>query len=35
MNDATRMGDVKTLQAPCLNSEAVLRSVLVLLTMFH
>ena len=28
-NDATQMGDVKTLLAPCLNWEAVLRSVLV------
>ena len=35
MNKATQMGDVKTLLAPCLNWEAVLRSVLVLLAMFH
>ena len=35
MNKATQMGDVETLQAPCLNWEAVLRSVLVLVTLFH
>ena len=35
MNNATQMGDVKTLQAPCLNWEAVLRSVFVLFTKFH
>ena len=31
MNNATQMGDVKTLQAPCQNWVAVLRSLLVLL----
>ena len=31
MNDATQMGDVKTLLAPCLNWVAVLRSLLMLL----
>ena len=35
MNDATQIRDVKTLLAPCLNWEAVLRSVLLLVTMFH
>ena len=35
MNNATQMGDVKTLLAPCLNWEAILRSVFVLLTGFH
>ena len=35
MNNATQMGDVKTLLALCLNWEAVLRSVFVLLTRFH
>ena len=35
MNNAIQMGDVKTLLAPCLNWEAVLRSVFVLLTGFH
>ena len=31
MNNATQMGDVKTLLAPCQNWVAVLRSLLVLL----
>ena len=31
MNNATQMGDVKTLQAPCRNWVAVLRSLLMLL----
>ena len=31
MNDATQMGDVKTLLAPCLNWEAVLRSMFLLI----
>ena len=35
MNDATQMGDVKTLLAPCLNSEAVLRSMFLLVRLFH
>ena len=35
MNDATQMGDVKTFLAPCLNWEAVLRSMFLLVMMFH
>ena len=35
MDDATQMGDVKTLLAPCLNWEAVLRSMFLLVMMFH
>ena len=31
MNSATQMGDVKTLLAPCLNWEAVLRSMFLLI----
>ena len=35
MNSATQMGDVKTLLAPCLNWEAVLRSMFLLIEVFH
>ena len=35
MNNATQMGDVKTLLAPCLNWEAVLRSMFLLIEVFH
>ena len=35
MNNATQMGDVKTLLAPCLNWEAVLRSMFLLVKVFH
>ena len=35
MNDGTQMGDFKILLAPCLNWEAVLRSVLLLIMLFH
>ena len=35
MNSATQMGDVKTLMAPCLNWEAVLRSMFLLIAVFH
>ena len=35
MNSATQMGDVKTLLAPCLNWEAVLRSVFLLVGVFQ
>ena len=35
MNSATQMGDVKTLLAPCLNWEAVLRSVFLLVEVFQ
>ena len=34
MNSATQMGDVKTLLAPCLNWEAVLRSMFSLVEVF-
>ena len=35
MNSATQMGDVKTLLAPCLNWEAVLRSMFSLVEVFQ
>ena len=35
MNSATQMGDVKTLLAPCLNLEAVLRFMFSLVEVFR